>query len=138
MVNTLQENTCARVSFFVKLQAQGLQLYFIKKGLGRMCFPVNFAKFRRTPLVAASVTYRKYFGKLYGNIVHRMQVQMSNFIHVPASLVLAATLEFSFSGFFRYAIHKLNAAVTAFLIAFLIKINNKKLDQIISKLLRIQ
>ena len=103
-----------------------------------MCFPVNFAKFRRTLLVTASVTYRKYFGKLYGNIVHRMQVQMSNFIQVLASLVLAATLEFSFSGFSRYTIYKLNAAVTAFLIAFLIKINNKKLDQIISKLLRIQ
>ena len=43
--------------FLVKLQARGLQLYFIKKET-RQCFPVNFAKFLKTPLVAVSVTYR--------------------------------------------------------------------------------
>ena len=41
-----QENTCARVSFLIKLQAS-LQLYE-KKSLWHRCFPVNFAKFRRT------------------------------------------------------------------------------------------
>ena len=38
-----QENTCARVSFLIKLQASG------KKGPWHRCFPVNFAKFLRTP-----------------------------------------------------------------------------------------
>ena len=32
-----QENTCARVSFLIKLQASGLQLYF-KKGYGTGVF----------------------------------------------------------------------------------------------------
>ena len=35
-------NTCARVSFLIKLQA-------LKKRLWHRCFPVNFAKFLRTP-----------------------------------------------------------------------------------------
>ena len=34
-----QESTCARVSFLIKLQAWGMH----------RCFPVNFAKFSRTP-----------------------------------------------------------------------------------------
>ena len=54
---------------------------------------------------------------------------------VPTSLVFAAISEFGFSGFSRHTIYKLIIAVTAFLIAFSIKINNKKLNQIISKLL---
>ena len=60
---------------------------------------------------------------------------MSNFNQVPASLVFASISEFRFSGFSRFTMYKLTTAVTAFLIAFLIKGNNKKLDQIISKLL---
>ena len=36
-----QENTSVRVSFLINLQAWGLQL----------CFPVNFAKFLRTPSI---------------------------------------------------------------------------------------
>ena len=43
----LQENTCARVSFLIKLQAAPATL--LKKGLWHRCFPVNFAKFLRTP-----------------------------------------------------------------------------------------
>ena len=39
-----QENTCARVSFLIKLQASTL----LKKTLLHRCFPVNFAKFLRT------------------------------------------------------------------------------------------
>ena len=39
-----QENTCARVSFLIKLQA-------LKKGLWHRCFTVNFAKFLRTPFL---------------------------------------------------------------------------------------
>ena len=41
-----QENTCARVSFLIKIQALGLQLYQ-KERLRRKCFPANFAKFSR-------------------------------------------------------------------------------------------
>ena len=66
----------------------------------------------------------KYSDKLYG------KAEMSNFTQVPASLVFAAISEFRFSGFFKLIIYKLIKATTAFLIAFLIKINNKKLDQI--------
>ena len=51
---------------------------------------------------------------------------MSNFIKVPASLAFAAISEF-----FRFTMYKLTTGVTAVLIAFLIKSNNKKLDQII-------
>ena len=53
---------------------------------------------------------------------------------VSASLVLAAIADFWFSGFSRFNIYELVTTAIAFLIAFLIKINNKKLDQIISKL----
>ena len=36
----------------------------------------------------------QYSDKLYGNIVYQMQIEMSNVIQVPASLVFAAILEF--------------------------------------------
>ena len=42
-----QENTCARVSFLIKLQARPATL--LKKRLWYKCFPVNFAKFLKTP-----------------------------------------------------------------------------------------
>ena len=42
-----QENTCARVSFLIKLQAWLATLF--KKRLWHRCFPVNFVKFLRTP-----------------------------------------------------------------------------------------
>ena len=42
-----QENTWARVSFLIKLQA-GACNFIKKKRLGHMCFPKNFAKFLRT------------------------------------------------------------------------------------------
>ena len=42
-----QENTCARESFLIKLQAWPATL--LKKSLWHRCFPVNFAKFPRTP-----------------------------------------------------------------------------------------
>ena len=38
-----QENTCARVSFLIKLQAEACNV--IKKRLWHMCFPMNFSKF---------------------------------------------------------------------------------------------
>ena len=42
-----QENTCARVSFLIKLQASQ-PATLLKKRLWHRCFPVNFAKFLRT------------------------------------------------------------------------------------------
>ena len=36
----------------------------------------------------------KFSNKLYGNIVHKIQIEMSNFIQVPASLVFATISEF--------------------------------------------
>ena len=41
-------NTCARVSFLIKLQARSL---FSKKRFWHRCFPVNFANFVRTPFL---------------------------------------------------------------------------------------
>ena len=60
-----RESTCARVSFSIKLQAWGLQLYR-KRDSGTVFFMCNLTKFLRilfyiTPLVAASV--RKTFEK---------------------------------------------------------------------------
>ena len=44
------ENTCARFSFLIKLQASGNrhQTTLLKKRLWHRCFPVNFLKFLRT------------------------------------------------------------------------------------------
>ena len=129
-----QENTRARFSLLVKLQASSLQLYFIKKETLTQVISCEFYISKNTS-GGCFCHLSKYFDKLYGNIVHKMQIQMSNFSQVPASLVFAAISEFWFSGFFRHTIHKLRTAVTASLIAFLTKINNEKLDQRISKLL---
>ena len=74
----------------------------------------------------------KYFD---GNTVYKTQIEMNNFSQVSVSFVFAAILEFWFSGFSRLTTNKPITTITAFLIAFLIKINNKKLNQIISKLL---
>ena len=42
----LQENTCARVSFLIKLQDSGLRpATLLKKRLWYRCFPVNSKKF---------------------------------------------------------------------------------------------
>ena len=41
-----QENSCARVSVLIKLQAETFN--FILKRLWHRCFPVNFVKFLRT------------------------------------------------------------------------------------------
>ena len=44
-----QENTCARDSFLIKLQASGLRpANLLKKRLWHCCFPVYFVKFLRT------------------------------------------------------------------------------------------
>ena len=36
----------------------------------------------------------KYSDKFYGNIAYKMQIEMTNFIQVPASLAFAAISEF--------------------------------------------
>ena len=120
--------------FLVKLQARGLQLYFIKKETPTV-LPCEFCEISKNTSGGCFCNLSKYFDKLYGNIFHKMQIQMSNLIQVPASLLLAAISEFWFSGLSRHTIYKLITAVTAFLIAFLRKINNKNLDQKISILL---
>ena len=43
-----QESTCARTSFSIKLQAAA-PATLLKKRLWHRCFPMNFAKFLRTP-----------------------------------------------------------------------------------------
>ena len=56
-------NTCARVSFLIKLQARPANL--LKKRLWHRCFPVNFAKFLRTAFLT------EYLSRLllsFGNI----------------------------------------------------------------------
>ena len=61
-----QENTWDRVSFLIKLQASPVIL--LKKRLCHRYFPVNFAKFLRTPLLqntsAASKDVKKIYVKL--------------------------------------------------------------------------
>ena len=61
----LQENTCPRVPFLIKLQARSATLF--KKETLVQVFPVNFAKFLRTPFSAehlwttASAVHYKIF-----------------------------------------------------------------------------
>ena len=45
-----EENTCARVSFLIKLQILDLKLY-LKKDCGTGVQPVSFVKFLRTPFL---------------------------------------------------------------------------------------
>ena len=54
------ENTCASVSFLIKLQARSATL--LKKRLWHRCFPVNFAKFLRTTF------FKEYFWWLLLNV----------------------------------------------------------------------
>ena len=59
-----QENTCARVSFIIKLQALGLRpATLLIKRLWHRWFPVNFAIFLRIPFVPEHLrwlTWRVY------------------------------------------------------------------------------
>ena len=50
-----QENIFARVSFLIKLQASDFRpATLLKKRLWSRCFPMNFAKFLRTPFLQNS------------------------------------------------------------------------------------
>ena len=59
-----QENTCARVSFLIKLQASGLRpATLLKKSLWHRYFPGNFVKFPRTPFLTEHLWWLFLFGK---------------------------------------------------------------------------
>ena len=49
-----QENTYARDSFFNKVAGQARPATLLKKSLWHRCFPVNFARFLRTPFLKNS------------------------------------------------------------------------------------
>ena len=53
-----QESPNARVSFLKSCRPEACNFNIIKKRLRYRCFPVNIAKFLRTPSVAASVKIR--------------------------------------------------------------------------------
>ena len=56
-----QENTCARGSFLIKLQAWPATL--LKKSIWHRFFPVNFVKFLRAPFLQNTL------GRLHLNII---------------------------------------------------------------------
>ena len=99
-----QENTCARVSFLIKLQTSGL----LKKRLWHKCFPVNFAKFLKTHfltehlVVAASEQWNYSTGKsifFFGGKIY--------FIYLMASINFAR-YQNTRSGFIWGYIYTLN------------------------------
>ena len=51
-----QENTCARASFLIKLQAEACN-FIEKETLAQVYFPVNFPKFLRTPFLTEHVPW---------------------------------------------------------------------------------
>ena len=62
------ENTCARVSFLIKLLA------LFKKRLWHKCFPVNFTKFRRTPRFTEHLRWlllQMFSFKFYETVLNR-------------------------------------------------------------------
>ena len=85
-----QKITCATVSFLVKLQASGLQFYFIKKETLAQVFFYEFCKISKGTSGGCFCHLSNYFDKVYGNIAYKMQIEMSSFIQMPASLVFAA------------------------------------------------
>ena len=54
MSQNSQENTCARVSFLIKVQAWGLKKTLAEVFSCEFCYISNNTFFHRTPLVAAS------------------------------------------------------------------------------------
>ena len=78
-----QENTCARVSFLIKLQAWPATL--LKKRLCHKCFPVNFVNtfLHWTPLVAASVHLLVLNSRsTIINYYHNLQKRATGFLKV--------------------------------------------------------
>ena len=94
-----KENTCARVSFFVNLHVSTLQLYFIKKETPTQVIPVNFAKFLRTPLVAASVTYRNILINFIVTLFIRCKFKWAISVKYQLHLYLPRFQNFDFQDF---------------------------------------
>ena len=80
-----QENTCSRVSFLIELQAETCS--FLKKILWHRCFPLNFAKFLRTPFL------QNTSGRLLLCMVYKSRV-----CFILNSLTTNIPRVFSFSG----------------------------------------
>ena len=61
------ENTSARVSFLINLQALGLRpATLLKRRLWHTCFPVNFVKFLRTPIFIEHIWWlRLHWGEVF-------------------------------------------------------------------------
>ena len=95
-----QENTCAGVSFLIKLQVRPAIL--LKKRLWHGCFPVNFAKFLRKPLLTEHLqrlllipedetefyenTYSKTFWKLWEQLTIQTTLRVIFIIEILKSL----------------------------------------------------
>ena len=82
------ENTCARVSFLIKLQAAACNI--IKKRLWRRCFPVNFAKFLRTPLQNTSWRLLQLIDSLFQSFRYK---QVFNFFCELVKFLNMCTLQ---------------------------------------------
>ena len=79
-----QENTCARVSFLIKLQAEACN--FIKKETLAQVFSCEFCEifkntfFRRTPLVAASVTINMKLHSMFRVVKRIQQISLITYV----------------------------------------------------------
>ena len=65
-----QENTCGRVSFYIKLQACN----FLKKRLWHRYFPVNFVEFLRTPFLhntTGQLLPKRFYIDIYINVFNK-------------------------------------------------------------------
>ena len=71
-----QQNTCARVSFLIKLQPRSVTL--LKKRLWHRWFPLNFEKFLRTPFSIEHLCWLLL--KNLWNIIWQSQFIQLNFI----------------------------------------------------------
>ena len=95
-----QENTCARASFLVKWHTSSLQLYFIlKKRLWHSWFPANFTKFLRTPVVAASVTYRNILINFMVTLFIRCKFKWAISVKYQLHLYMPRFQNFNFQDF---------------------------------------
>ena len=80
-----QENTCARDSFLIKLQAAPATL--LKKSLWHRCFRVNFAKFLRTPFL------QNTSGRLLLKQTHLLKVFLFSFNQVKMFIKVKVFIE---------------------------------------------
>ena len=75
-----QENTCARVSFLIKLQASPATL--LQKRPWHWCFPVNFAKFLRTPFFTQHLWWLLlYFGLYESPLYFHRRYDLTNTVY---------------------------------------------------------